>query len=188
MRLLARPLLAAAVAVVVAGSALAAVSTSGVRQIWVHIKPDPATGLTYEQSGVKDRLINDNKPGAVKHLYVFAPRSGQILLYSTVQGKVTSGSKRITSSQTIGYYKCGDSTCFGGFTIKLPSGRDAHTKEVLGDDGTYGSSTPYIYWWDAHGRYHQHFVTDEQVIQVTDQPIVGARIIINAEVSDAAKK
>lgn len=185
MRHTARPLLAAALAVAVGGSALAAVSASAVRQIWVHITPDPATGLTYEQAGVKDRLVNDNKAGAVKHLYVFAPHSGQILLYSTVKGKVTSSSKRITASNTIGAYKCGDSTCFDGFTIRLPSGNTSRTREVLGDDGTYGSSVPYIYWWDTNDRYHQHFMTDEQVIQVTDQPITGARIVLNLETTSS---
>lgn len=182
---LSRTLLAAAAVVAVAGSALAAMSASGVHPISVRITPNPTTGLTYEQEGVSNRLVNDNKPGAVQHLYVFSQRSGQIIFYSTVRGKVTSGSKRITSSTTIGYYKCGDNTCFGGFTIRLPNGRDAATKEVLGDDGTYGSSQQYIYWWDSNGRYHQHFFTDGQVVQVTDQPIVGAKILINAEISAA---
>lgn len=170
------------VASCVVGAGVMALASSGVKPISVNIQPDPSTGLTTEQFNVKNRLVQDNKPKSVKHLYVFSPYSGQALLYSTVAGKVTSSSKRITSSTTRGYYKCGEKdeyTCFDGFRINLPSGRQGDTKEVLGDDGTYGSSAPYIYWWDVQGRYHQHFLTDGQIISISDQPLVGVPVVLN---------
>ena len=49
-------------------------------------------GVTVEQQNIIDRLKTDNEPGAIKHLYVISPFSGQVLLYSTVKGKITSGS------------------------------------------------------------------------------------------------
>ena len=176
-------LVSLAVALLLGGVALAATAVSGVRQARVDISPDPITGLTKEQSNVRDRLLEDNRPGSVKHLYVIAPRSGQVLLYSTVKGKVTSGSKRISPGKTWGFYKCGQDnkdTCFDGFRVRA-AGQDLRTSEVLGDDGTYGSSAPYIYWWDAKGGYHQHFLTEGQIIQISDQPLRVKSAILNAE-------
>jgi hypothetical protein len=57
------------------------------------------------------------------------------------------------------------------------------TTEMMQDDGTFGNSVPYLYWFDTHGRYHQHFFTDGQVIAVLEQPLVGKRVIINADVT-----
>ena len=107
----------------------------------------------------------DNKVGAIKHLYVISPTSGVILLYSTVKGKVTSSGKRLTP-RSVAISERGLS--YEGFEVKF--GKDVqHTAEVLEDDGTYGDSEPYIYWWDSHNVYHQHFVTDGQIIHVSDQ-------------------
>jgi hypothetical protein len=55
-------------------------------------------GLTVEQRNIRDRLKIDNLPGSIKHLYVISAYSGQVLLYSTVRGKITSGGKRLTPS------------------------------------------------------------------------------------------
>lgn len=163
------------------GAALATGAVSGVRAIQVQIPTGWFSGLTREQQNVKDRLQNDNRVGAVKHLYVIAPKSGQVLLYSTVKGKVTSGSKRISPGKTLGFYKCGkDDTCFDGFRVKTGNGY-VRTTEVLGDDGSYGSSAPYIYWWDVRGVYHQHFLTDGQIIQISDQPLAVRSIVLNIE-------
>lgn len=171
------------------GIGLAASAVSGVRQQTVHIRPDPVTGLTAEQLNVRDRLLTDNRPGSVKHIYVIAPKSGQVLLYSTVRGKVTSGSKRISPGKSLGFYKCGQDnkdTCFDGFTVRTAE-RQLRTTEVLGDDGTYGSSAPYIYWWDVRGAYHQHFLTEGQIIQISDQPLTVKSIVLNVELNAARK-
>lgn len=172
-----------AVALLIGSVAVAATAVSGVRQARVDISPDPSTGLTTEQTIVRNRLLADNRPGALKHLYVIAPKSGRVLFYSTVRGKVTSGSKRISPGTTWGFYKCGQDnkdTCFDGFRVRA-GGEEIRTKEVLGDDGTYGSSAPYIYWWDAKGGYHQHFLTEGQIIQISDQPLNVRSVVINAE-------
>lgn len=110
-------------------------------------------GLTVEQRNIKDRLILDNLPGSIKHLYVVSAYSGQAILYSTVKGKVTSSGKRLNPTSIVvgssGEYRR------GGFDF----GNDFVTDEVLQDDGTYGSSVEYLYWWDVQGRYHQHYVS-----------------------------
>jgi hypothetical protein len=67
----------------------------------------------------------------------------------------------------------GMSVDIGGYTKK--------TSEVLQDDGTYGSSCEYIYWFDSKGIYHSHFFTGGQIIHVADQPMPVKNITINLE-------
>jgi len=66
-------------------------SSSGVKQRRIDVQTN-AQGVTAEQSNVGNRLLEDNKPGSIKHLYIISAYSGQVLIYSTVKGKVTSGS------------------------------------------------------------------------------------------------
>lgn len=128
-------------------------SASGISKASVEI-PTGSDGLTAEQRNIKERLLKDNEPGSIKHLYVISAYSGQVLIYSTVKGKVTSGGKRLTPTTINGGYSQG---YYGGFPITI-GGRDVYTNEVLQDDGTYGSSGDYLFWWDTKGVYHQHFV------------------------------
>lgn len=137
------------------------VASSKVKQAKVEVRTD-LEGLTIEQQNVKNRLLVDNKIGAIKHLYIISPYSGKILLYSTVKGKVTSSGKRLTPATVNSRYVS------DGFPIKLGNNQ-YHTSEVLQDDGTYGSSEPYIYWWDSKGIYHQHFLTGGQIVHVSDK-------------------
>jgi hypothetical protein len=150
------------------------VSASGVAKAEVKV-PIGSDGLTAEQRNVRDRLVADNKPGAIKHLYVISPYSGQVILYSTVKGKVTSGGKRLTPNTIAAGYGQ-----WPGFAVKI--GDDSMvTTEVLQDDGTYGSSGEYLYWWDVRGAYHQHYLTGGQIITISDQPLPVKSVTINIE-------
>lgn len=148
-------------------------SDSGVDKKTVTVATD-SEGWSIEQRNVADRLKIDNLPGSIKHLYIISPYSGQVIMYSTVKGKVTSGGKRLTpTAVSVGFnelgYPRGGFDALGGNT----------TTEVLQDDGTYGSSTEYIFWWDTKGQYHQHFFTGGQIIHVSEQPIPVKSVIIN---------
>jgi hypothetical protein len=135
-------------------------------------------GMTIEQSNVADRLKLENVPGKIQHLYIFSGVSGQCILYSTVKGKVTSSGKRLTPMMgaTGGQYNTPN------FKVPLPNGGSVDTNEVLGDDGTYGDSVPYIYWWDVRGIYHQHYVTTgDQIVHISDEPLDVKSIIVNIE-------
>ncbi len=154
------------------------VSDSGVSKKSVKVTTD-ADGNTVEQKNVISRLENDNKIGAIKHLYIISPYSGQTILYSTVKGKVTSSGKRLTPTTV-------NSIAGAEFTGVDPNivtigGIAMFTNEVIQDDGTYGSSEPYIYWWDSKGIYHQHFFTGGQIIHVSDQPIPVKNVVISIE-------
>jgi len=153
-------------------------SASGVGQARVKIEAG-SDGLTTEQRNVRDRLIIDNKPGSIKHLYIISAYSGQVLVYSTVRGKVTSSGKRLTPTSIV----VGTSGEYRRPGFAVPQLGDVVTSEVLQDDGTYGSSIEYLYWFDQRGAYHQHYVTGGQILHVSDQPIAVKSVIINMELT-----
>ncbi len=150
-------------------------STSGVSKTATTV-PTGSDGLTIEQRNVRDRLLVDNDPGAIKHLYVLSAYSGQALIYSTVRGKVTSSGKRLSPTSVV-VGSSGDMKR-GGFATGLG---DTVTAEVLQDDGTYGSSIEYLFWWDSKGAYHQHYVGGGQIVHVSDQPLSVGSVTINVE-------
>lgn len=154
-------------------------SASGVSKATVTVETG-SDGLTVEQRNVRDRLTTDNKPGSIKHLYVISAYSGQVLIYSTVRGKVTSSGKRLTPTGISGIYSSKDGSGASGFGVELGS-TTALTHEVLQDDGTYGTSDPYIYWWDSRGVYHQHYIAGGQIVHVTTEPMAVKGIVINLE-------
>ena len=134
-------------------------------------------GLTAEQRNVKKRLEADNEIGSIKHLYVMSAYSGQVLIYSTVDTKVSSSGKRLSPTsvaaadgQYVGSEHYGIPVNIGGYTRR--------TAEVLQDDGTYGSSSPYLYWFDTMGNYHQHYVSGGQIVHVSDEPLAVTDVVI----------
>ena len=134
-------------------------------------------GLTIEQRNVKHRLEVDNQPGSIKHLYVISSYTGQVLIYSTVDGKVSSSQKRLTPTSVAaadGQYV--DSEHYG-MPVNI-GGKWKYTAEVLQDDGTYGSSTPYVFWFDTLGNYHQHYITGGQIFHVADAPLAIKDVVI----------
>ena len=148
-------------------------SSSGVVKAEVRVSTDK-DGLTIEQRNVGQRILQDNKIGAVKHLYVISAYSGQVLIYSTVKGKVTSSGKRLTPNTVAterGSYAY-------GFLVNI-GGQSQYTGEVLQDDGVYGSSVEYLFWWDTKGVYHQHYVAGGQILHISDQPLAVKSVIIN---------
>lgn len=150
-----------------------ATSSSGVNKAQISVTTGN-DGLTVEQRNIRDRLLIDNKPGSIKHLYVISSMSGQPILYSTVRGKVTSGSKRL-SPGTIS----GTASANTGFSVVMGN-TVYYTNEVLGDDGVYGSSGDYLFWFDAAGRFHQQY-TNGCIIHISDQTIPIKGVIINLE-------
>ena len=155
------------------------VSTSGVKKADVTVTTN-ADGRTSEQENIIGKLAADNKIGAIKHLYIISAYSGQVILYSTVKGKVTSSGKRLSPtsvSSSDGQYVGSD---FGGVPVKVGN-RNLRTSEVLQDDGTYGSSMEYLYWWNTAGVGHKHYVTGGQIVHISEQPLSVKSIIINME-------
>lgn len=154
-------------------------SDSGVSKATIKVVTD-LNGKTTEQNNIIARYTVDNAPGAIKHLYIISAYSGQTILYSTVKGKVTSSGKRLTPVTVATGFA---DTYTRGMSVEI-GGTNYTTGEVLQDDGTYGSSAEYIYWFDSRGVYHQQYITGGMIVHVSSQPIAVKGIIINIE-SDA---
>jgi hypothetical protein len=153
-------------------------SDSGVAKATLQV-PVGTDGLTVEQRNVRDRVTADNKPGSIKHLYIISAYSGQVLIYSTVRGKVTSSGKRLNPRTVVGGHY-GDSSNYYGIPVNI-GGVGFVTTEVLEDDGTYGDSVPYVYWFDSKGAYHQQYIEGGMIVHVSDQPVAVKSIVLNME-------
>lgn len=150
-------------------------SNSGVKATSVIIKTDE-NGRSVEQNQIAKRLEIDNMPGSIKHLYIISSYSGQVLIYSTVKGKVTSSGKRLTPLTVAS----SDAQYTGGISVNV-GGYNYRTSEVIQDDGTYGSSVEYLYWFDSKGVYHQQYVTGGMILHISDQPMPIKSVVINME-------
>jgi hypothetical protein len=159
-------------------------SNSGVRKANVTIKTD-GNGNTIEQKNIAERYKRDNDFGAIKHLYIISAYSGQVLLYSTVKGKVTSSGKRLTPISVVDnggeYIKASYA-----FDVNI-GGHPCRTTEVLQDDGTYGSSIDYLFWFDSKDVYHQQYITGGMILHISDQPLSVKSVVINVEQTNTSK-
>lgn len=142
-------------------------SASGVELQSVKIETD-SDGRSIEQRNIMERLKRDNNSGSIKFLYLVSPFTGEIILQSSVKGKVTSSSKRLTPEDLRLY---NNSSISGGeVNIVEINGKTYTSNQLPGDDGTYGSSMPYLFWFDQNGTYHQTYV-GAAIVHITDQPV-----------------
>jgi hypothetical protein len=140
-------------------------SDSGVTKASVAVQTD-ANGKTIEQENIIERLKRDNAPGSIKHLYIISSYTGDVLQYSTVKGKVTSGSKRL-SPKTVN----GNGINSPGYSnLVAIGGTNYCTDEVLDDGGAYGESGNYMFWFDAQGNYHQYYPAGGTYVSICDKP------------------
>lgn len=100
-----------------------------------------------EIDNIKKRLELTASPSLVGYV-VLLNGTGQPILYTAIKGKITSGSKKLTD---------------GGVT------------GTLSDEGTHGSSNPYIYFWSTSGVYHQwsgDYLYSDKPIRLSVQALV----------------
>lgn len=157
-------------------------STSGVQQTTVEV-PTDSHGKTAEQRNIAKRLVEDNRPGAVKYLYIISAYSGQVIFSSIVDGKVTSGGKRLTPTTVAAINGEYIGEQHEGIPVEI-DGRRRRTPEVLQDDGTYGHSGEYLYWWDTAGRYFQYYITGGVVPLISSEQLAVHQVIINVSAVD----
>jgi hypothetical protein len=141
-------------------------SDSGVEKASVKIKTD-ANGQTIEQKNIIERLQRDNDLGSLKNLYVISSFSGDVMEYSTVKGKVTSGGKRLSPKTVNGSTNVG----IGNINYTKINSETFSTDEVLDDGGSYGESMSYVYWFDAQDNYHQYFPSGGTYLHISDKPL-----------------
>lgn len=97
-----------------------------------------------EIDNIKKRIENTSHPGTMGFV-ILLNQSGQPILYEGVVGKITSGSKRLTKPMQTKQYGIGGA-----------NGGAAYVNEPApSDEGTWGSSAEYIFYWNQNGEYRQ---------------------------------
>jgi hypothetical protein len=147
------------------------ISMTGIKEAVAEVKAG-TDGLTNEQRNIKERLKLDNDPGSIKHLYVFSSMTGKPLLYSTVRGKVTSSGKRLSPTTLQDSWPNGNAgyVVAPGSVVNTPGGK-RYTAEAIQDDGTYGSSIDYLYWFDVKGTFRQLYVPSGAMLVISTEPL-----------------
>lgn len=122
---------------------------------------DAAASLSFtdnaEVDNIKNRLKLTSQPGLLGFV-VLLNESGQPVYYASVKGKITSGSKRLTRTEWL--------DDFGASNAITPA---------PSDEGTYGSSGEYIFFWTTNGQYMQwngKYLYSDKPIRLTVQPLV----------------
>lgn len=110
-----------------------------------------------EIDNVKRRLELTANPNLLGFI-VLLNEAGQPIMYTSVKGKVTSGGKRLTR------------------TDELIGGVDSYgTRAAPSDEGTYGSSAPYVFFWTTEGQYIQWdggYLYSDRPFRLNTQPLV----------------
>lgn len=150
---------------------------SGVSKATVKVQTAP-DGTTTEQRNIMERLKRDNEIGSIKHLYIISAYTGDVLQYSTVKGKVTSGGKRLSPKTVNGYTQ----SSMGTTNTVTMNGSNYVTDEVLDDGGAYGDSGNYLYWFDAQGNYQQYYPSGGTYLHISDRPLRIKKVNFSVEI------
>lgn len=118
-----------------------------------------------EIENIKKRLELTSDPGKLGFV-VLMNEAGQPVMYTSVVGKITSGGKRLTPPEG----------CLSGKVIDPYScWRDDTVTAAPSDEGTWGSSSPYIFFWSASGQYIQwngKYLYSDQPLRLSVEPLV----------------
>lgn len=114
-----------------------------------------------EIDNIKRRLELTSDPGLVGYI-ILLNQAGQPIMYEVVKGKVTSGGKRLTDPQR--KVRCDKGQYAGDCFVVSPS-----------DEGTYGTSGEYVFYFNADGVYRQWsgtYLYSTQPFRLTTEPLV----------------
>lgn len=114
-----------------------------------------------EIENIKKRLELTSDPSLLGFVLLMN-EMGQPVAYYGVSGKITSGGKRLTDKQRL--VKCRRGQYNGHCVVDAPS-----------DEGTHGSSSPYVFFWTTEGQYVQwngKYLYSDKPFRLTVDPIV----------------
>jgi hypothetical protein len=115
-----------------------------------------------EIDNIKKRLELTSQPGLLGFI-VLLNEAGQPIMYEGVIGKVTSGGKRLTPTyQVVRNWDCGEWGC--DKELPAPS-----------DEGTFGSSGEYVFYWNTEGAYRQwsgKYLYSDKPLRLRVEPLV----------------
>ncbi len=110
-----------------------------------------------EINNIKKRIELTANPGAIGFI-VLMNQAGQPILYTSVRGKVSSSSKRLTTPDRM---YCNSTHCA--------------IRTAPSDEGTWGSSDSYIYFWTTDGQYMQwsgNYLYSDKPFRIRVEPLV----------------
>jgi hypothetical protein len=114
-----------------------------------------------EIANIRDRIELTSKPGLLGYV-ILLNESGQPILYEGVKGKITSGGKRLTNP--VQKYRMDLGQAYGETLNVAPS-----------DEGTWGGSGEYVFYWNTDGVYRQwngKYLYSTQPFRLSVQPLV----------------
>jgi hypothetical protein len=124
---------------------------------------DAANSIKFNENAeidnIKRRLELTSNPGQLGFI-ILLNEMGQPVLYTSVKGKVTSGSKRLTQPDRA-------SSSWGG-------GNNTVVRAAASDEGTWGSSGEYIFFWTANDEYIQwngKYMYSDKPFRLKTEPI-----------------
>lgn len=112
-----------------------------------------------EIENIKRRLTLTADPGKLGFILLLN-QAGQPILYEGVKGKVTSSGKRLTP---VDYHSTDG------------AGANNYVRAAASDEGTFGSSDTYVYYWNTDGVYRQWagvYLYSDQPIRLRVEPLV----------------
>ncbi len=113
-----------------------------------------------EINNISNRLRLTSDPGLVGYVLLLND-AGQPILYMSVKGKITSSGKRLTTP-----YAC---------QSQGENGLQCGNGMAPSDEGTYGTSDAYIYFWSVTGQYYQwngSYLYSDKPFRTTIAPLV----------------
>lgn len=120
-----------------------------------------------EIDNIKRRLELTADPGKYGFILLLN-QAGQPILYEGVKGKVTSGGKRLTPITEV--------RCVPSYNEKGErNGCNYNAVPGPSDEGTYGNSGPYVFYWNTDGVYRQWdggYLYSDQPIRLRVEPLV----------------
>lgn len=126
-----------------------------------------ANSLNFTENSEIDNIARRLKltvnPGQLGYVLLMN-EAGQPIMYTSVKGKITSGTKRLTSQQAI---KC----------LPYPGSDNCQyeTVDAPSDEGTYGASGEYVFFWTMEGQYIQwngKYLYSDKPFRTNVQPLV----------------
>lgn len=118
-------------------------------------------GVNAEQDNIAKRLKLTMNPGQIGFVALFN-QAGAPIAYYGVKGKITSSGKRLTSPDQLRVLE--NDSGWSNSVVTAPS-----------DEGTYGSSADYAYFWTTDGQYVQWngpYLYSDKPFRLRTEPLV----------------
>jgi len=112
-----------------------------------------------ERENIVHRLQLTADPGKLGFILLLN-HMGQPILYEGVKGKITSSHKRLTPPD---------------YASSAGAGNNNYVRQSASDEGTFGQSDDYIYYWNTEGVYRQWsglYLYSDQPIRTSVPPLV----------------